>query len=207
LNKLFQFFALKAKTQGAKNSVWLTIEKIVELITSFLVLVALARSLSLTAYGVLSYALAVFALVYPFAVFGLNAYITKEVIRSKSTLEVVTAGFAIRFVASIIAVSLVYTFLKLFIPDGIDVHAISILLIAILFSPFYVYENVLHAFSQMKLIAMIRIFSVVFFGVLKLVVVAQTNDVLYLVIVFSVEHIVDFPCKSKTLNYSGLVST
>ncbi len=137
------------------NSAWLVLGRSSTLIVNLLAMIVVARYLGPSEFGKLSYALAFVALIAPIAQLGLNAIVTRNIVRNRmATSRILGTSIALRTIGSLTAIGLGIALISVIRPTDFDVHQIVlILLVGELFKSTLVISHWLEAESRNKTIA------------------------------------------------------
>lgn len=174
---MFNLKSISANTStfsAIKNTFWLVGEKIFTMAIVLLVSVFVARYLGVESFGLLSYLLAIIALLTPLSSLGLNAIITRELVTKKqSEVVIMSTAVAFRLFGGFCAAAILI--LALFFDVFTRLNAISwgVLLLAFanVFVAFHVIDFWFQAKVQSKYVVKMRLVSVVFISISKLLLV------------------------------------
>ena len=94
--------------QIAANSGWLSIDRLVTMVTGFFIAALLARYLGPDRYGLLNYALSFVGLLAPFARLGLKDIAVRNIVRDpEEKNEILGTTFVLRVIGSILGIAIV----------------------------------------------------------------------------------------------------
>ena len=192
--------------KGIYSAGWLTVEKIISMLVGLLVSVFIARSLGVSAYGELSYLLAIIAIVSPLTALGLNGIVVRELVNfPKDEGKIISTVLLFRFIGSIfgliISICLLYfgntSFNEIETKNAIIILMSSNALLGSVFD--------LNFQAKMKVskTAKMRIVLVLIFSSMKLFQIAFGSDVNSLILIYALEYIVlgCMYCSIHNLNF------
>lgn len=157
-----------------KNTFWLIGEKIFTMILVLVVSVFVARLLGAESFGLLSYLLAIISLLTPLSSLGLNAIITRELVNKKqSELIVMSTALSLRLLGGLLAVGILILCVCLGFFSRFANISWGLILLAItnIFVAFHVIDFWFQAKVQSKYVVKMRLISVLFVSVSKLLLV------------------------------------
>ena len=155
------------------NLLWLFVEKFFLLIVEFFVIALVARHLGVESYGILTYIIAVVSILSPFTIFGLSGVLVRYFIDSKeyNRDEIIINAIVIRLIASLSIILLVLLYSFYVKMDGtIKLFLISLVFCEI-FKSFTVFNSWFEANLLSRFTANVKIFTIIFTSVLKLLAV------------------------------------
>jgi O-antigen/teichoic acid export membrane protein len=179
------------------NFFWLFIEKFFLLIAEFFIVALVARHLGVESYGVLTFIIAMVAILSPFTIFGLSGVLVRYFIDPKeyNRDEIILNAVAIRLTASVAIILIVVSYsFYVKMDDTIKLFLISLVFCEI-FKSFTVFNSWFEANLLSRFTAKVKIHTTIFSAVLKLLAVYLELDWESFVIIQCVE----------TLLYSCLI--
>lgn len=154
------------------NSFWLIGEKVISLGVVLVVNILMARQLGAEAFGILSYLLAIFALLSPLSSIGFNALITRELVNQVTdTTKIMSTALAFRVLGSVIALLISGLVLSTWTPEGIAGKQWAFMLFAAVnvFNAFHVIDFWFQAKLRNKTIVVCRLINTLTFSLVKLI--------------------------------------
>jgi PST family polysaccharide transporter len=153
------------------STLWLLSEKVVSMGLSLIVSVLLARHLAPTAFGELSYFIALVSLLAPIMTLGLNSLLTREVLDKKKNEGIVLGTALILRVVSGLCVFVASILVSLLVIGDSLSFEIQILIIASIFNAGLVFDFWLQAHLKNKLASIIRTCTLVLMSIVRLVAI------------------------------------
>jgi PST family polysaccharide transporter len=141
------------------NIGWLSIEQIVRIGLSFVVMVLVARHLGPERFGAYAYLFSVAGLLTPLTVFGLEAIAMRRLVSNPDQRDqILGTALLIRIVGSLIAVAASIGFVASFGgPEGVTVGLMALAALILPFLPSDVFNNYFKATGRMAWVAVPRI--------------------------------------------------
>lgn len=153
------------------NTSWLLVEKVITLGITFLLSIFLARYLAPEGYGQYSYLAAFIGLLGPFTSLGLNAIVTREIVKGESQHKVLATSIGFRLIGGVIG-ALIASFVALYcfstaqdVPIAIEWFIFAGLIN--IFSAFYVLENYFNALVASKYCVLVRVITLIISTIAK----------------------------------------
>jgi O-antigen/teichoic acid export membrane protein len=192
-NKLEKLF-LWVKTPGfrkySKNTSWLFFGKIASMAISFIATAYIARNLGPTSYGELSYAISFVSLFSFIAVLGIDQILYRELIRyPEKRNEYMGSALGLRLFTSTMAVILCIVSAFFISPHDVSLYLICIISLSFIFNSFHIVIYEFQADSQSKIPAILTVAATIILNILKIVVIAFDQGVLYLALILLFESI------------------
>ena len=170
------------------NTSWLASEKVLTMSVSLVLSIFLARSLGPETWGRLNYLLAIVAMLGPFTSLGLNAIITREVIKAPEYVDKIIATALIYRLMGGIVGALICTLVCLQIGStNEEILLISCLLFASLFGAGQVVEFWFQAEMLNKYVASMRFSIFLLFALIKVSAVIMNVPFWQLIMIFAAE--------------------
>jgi len=172
------------------NTGWLFIDKFSKTLITLIVSIFVARYLGPDNYGILNFTLSFVALFSVFSTLGLDAIIVRELVSEPSKRdELLGAGFLLRLSGSFLSIGLIFLVIRIMEIDP----AINVFIYIVAFSALFQSLNVIDFYFRAKVISKyavyVRIFSVTFSAVLKLLLILWKKDLIYFVGAIFIENI------------------
>ncbi len=173
------------------NTGWMAITKIVSLVSSFLILVLVARYLGPENYGKLSYAQSFVSIFSVFAVLGIDQILYRNLVsHPEKENDLLGTAFLTRLFFGII-ILLVTTSAAFFLNEDLMLTwLIAIMSLSFLFQPFGVIGNLFNARVLAKYGAYTAIFVSILIPILKLLTIYLNKGILFFASIIVIESIV-----------------
>lgn len=173
------------------NTSWLIAEKLLTMVVSFGVTIVLARELGPESFGTLNFLLAAVALVAPLTSLGLNSIVTREVVNTPESSNMIMSTTAImRFIGgligSILCISIISLAMEL---SKEDTFLIIVLSICSTFNAFQVIEYWFQSKIHIRPVAIIRFVTFLIFSALKIGAVFKYGTLLSVALIFAIEFV------------------
>lgn len=168
------------------NASWMILEKISTIGIGYLVLIVIAKNVSISVFGEFNLAFSIVALLSSLTKFGLDNFIIAEVSKERFCVKnIVFESFKIILFLSIFVVALVFSVVVVF--DLSDL--IFYFSVCLIFQSFIVFELALQARLKSKMVLKIK--SIVLFatGVAKVLMVSNGVELKYVALIFSLDFI------------------
>jgi O-antigen/teichoic acid export membrane protein len=187
---------LKAKLEGntslakiLNNTSWLLSESALRMAINLVVGIWLARYLGPTEFGNYNYALSVIALLGPISALGLNAIVTREIVRNPdSESSILGTAFILRVLASVICLGLIVGGCGLLQTSASPMTLFLILLaVGNLFSGFQVVDFWFQAHVASQYVVMSRTVTLILGTIAKLVLIAMQAPLVAFIVVAALE--------------------
>ena len=180
------------------NATLLVSERVVRLLVSFVVMGFVARSLGVTNFGLLSYALSFVALATPIATLGLEAVTVRELIkRPDDTARIVSTVVVMRFLAATVSMLVVYSLARIFDPHGSVVAHLAMAASSILaFQSLEGMDYLFLARQRTRLLTVARIVGSLAASVVKIGLVHLDADLIYFALAHGIEALFIGACVS-----------
>lgn len=186
---LGEFVLLK---KAIKNAGWLAGDRIVAMGSNLVVTLVLARALGPIKFGTVNYLIAIVAIAGPLAGLGLNALVTREVVRRPAEEDKVMATAAAFRLAASISCAILIALYAIFSSDlenkGLR-GALLLLALSTMLNGFHVTEFWFQAKSAMRSTSALRSIITILFGLIKVCTVLYSPEVVHVVLVFALENI------------------
>lgn len=178
------------QSSAKTNATWLIVEKLLSMAVLLLVSVLIARQLGPESYGRLSYLLAIVALILPLSSLGLNALVTRELVKlPEQHAKIMSTVIAFRFISGLVAFGVIYLITTLGGLSTLGSWQWAILLLALV--------NVLKAVNaidfwfqakvQSKYVVKARFLVLVIFAVVKVLLVILNASLVTFIWFFAFE--------------------
>jgi O-antigen/teichoic acid export membrane protein len=149
------------------NTLWLSAEKLLSMLLSLGVMLIMARHLAPGLFGQLSYLISLIAILTPFGALGLNALITRELVRyPENTASIIGTALGLRIIGCIISFFIGYV-LTHFIVEGDLIVFWYVLLLGNIFSSFLVFDYWLQAKEVNRYASLIRLVVLIVMSLLR----------------------------------------
>ncbi|MFS1899397.1 flippase [Vibrio cyclitrophicus] len=169
------------------NTGWLFSEKIISLAITFILNIFLARHLTPEGYGEYNFLVAFVGLLFPFTSVGLNAIVTREIVKGVNHYKVLGTSLTIRFIGSCIAVllSCIAVFLIYIFGTGliIEIKWLIYASLANIFTTLYVIEYYFNSEVESKYCAFVRTITLIISSFAKIIGVYFSCSIEYFLIV------------------------
>ncbi len=187
IKKLSEHYGFK---RYAKNTFWVFVGKIGNLLISFLATLYIARSLGPSNYGELGYALGFVGLFSFIGSFGIDAVLYRDLIKhpDKKNIYLGTA-WSIRIFTAITAVIATILVAWHYSPPDVSFYLICILACSFIFQSFYIISNEFGAAVQNKAISLLSLAINIILNLGKILVISTGNGVIYLAGILLLESI------------------
>lgn len=155
---------IKSARPYVTNTLWATLDKVLTMGITFLVMVFVARHLGPEQFGLLAYAISLASILSVAGHMGLSGLVVREVVK-KPEAEAITLGsaFVLKLVGAVIGYALLLVY-ALSMEDSSGTAFALILIVggSILMTPFDVIEFRFHAYVQAKFVSLARLSSLFF---------------------------------------------
>lgn len=189
MSRLKKYLSVQS-IQALGNTSWLLSEKILSMGFTLLTSVFVARFLGPENFGVLSYFMAVMALVVPFCSLGLNALLTHELVKYPNrALEIMSTALSMRLCACVV-ISLILVlciYFSIFSFENSLAISLTFFAVANIFSALQVIDFWFQAKVASKYVAKIRFIVIVLFSLIKLLLVYAKVGVNLFMLVLVIE--------------------
>ena len=178
-----------------KNSIWLIGEKVLSLALVLAINVVIARHLGVSNFGVLSYLLAIFALLTPLSSIGFNAIITRELVNlPEKARTILSTALAFRLFGALLAFLLSFVVINSFDFTGVEGNKWALLLFAAvnIANCLHVVDFWFQAKLQNRVIVICRFINTLVFCLIKFI--CYLNDASLDVYIWV--HAIEFLCLS-----------
>ncbi len=159
-----------------QSTAWLLVEKVVYLLISLAVTVALARYLQPSQFGNLNYLLALIALFTPLMTAGLNSIVSREVLlRPDDVDQILGSSLFLRFCAAVLVIATVVTASSYYL-TGANKVFFAVLMMASIASSAQVVDFWLQAKLANRYSVILRLTMLVCFSLLRLFAICYAAD-------------------------------
>ncbi len=156
------------KSTPSMNTVWLFVEKVLFLIISFLVTLAIARYLMPEMFGKLSFLVSIVSLLAPISALGLNSLVTRELIqRTSDAATIIGSAIFMRLMAGLVVSAVVYFTSGFWLPTSVDGFLLAILVFASSLSAALIIDFWLQANEINRYGVLIRLLVLLMFGLIR----------------------------------------
>jgi len=175
--------------QVLSNTSWLASEKILSMFVALALSIFLARSLGPETWGRLNYLLAIVAMLGPFTSLGLNAIVTREIVKEPASVDkIVATALVYRVIGGVFGAVICAAVYTLFIGDSAtELWLIVGLLFASIFSAGQVIEFWFQAQMLNKYVASMRLAIFLLFAFIKVLAVMLAAEFWVLIAIFAAE--------------------
>jgi O-antigen/teichoic acid export membrane protein len=172
------------------NLAWLLLDQGVRVVSGIFVGIYVARYLGPTDFGVLSYVLAITALIIAVGKLGMDAIVVRETVKKHSDRKrIVSTAFWLMLTAGIV-VYITTNLLSLKLHTSlITAIYVSIITISVIFTPFLAIEYYYQSQLKSKISTACRSASLITSSLMKLYLVWMKSDLIYFVIVSLLDHV------------------
>lgn len=181
------------KTKGfikyAKNSAWLILERVLRIFSGILIGVWVARYLGPENFGLMSFVVAIIAILGGLSKLGLDGIIVREIVNNPKNKNIILGTtFWLKFLSA----SVVITLLCVLLPFLNSNHQINFLLIilsiGLLFQSFEVIEFYLQAKVLAKFISICKIIQLSISAILKITLIVFNAELQLFVLVIAFDY-------------------
>ena len=173
-----------------QSTAWLLVEKVVYLLISLAVTVALARYLQPSQFGNLNYLLALIALFTPLMTAGLNSIVSREVLlRPDDVDQILGSSLFLRFCAAVLVIATVVTASSYYL-TGANKVFFAVLMMASIASSAQVVDFWLQAKLANRYSVILRLTMLVCFSLLRLVAIYYAADFATFVYLIAIELVI-----------------
>ena len=173
----------------AYSVMWLLAEKLLALVLSFTVTLAVARHLMPELFGRLSFLVALVSLAAPLMALGLNSLISRElVVRPKDNDSIVGSALTIRLISGLLVATFGGLLAIQILPSG-DALMLTMLLVASIANAALVIDFWLQSHLANRQGALLRLAVLVFFSACRIVAVALAADLAVFVYLLAAEFV------------------
>lgn len=156
------------KSSPLTSVLWLVAERIVSLVLSLVVTLAVARHLMPDAFGQLSYLLALASLAAPFMALGLNSLVSREVLaRSNDQQLILGTSIAMRGISGAV-IALPATLLGFLYLSVDERHLFAFLILCSMFNAALVVEYWLQAYVANRYVSQVRLLTLFVFSAARI---------------------------------------
>jgi len=152
----------------AQNIGYILLGKIIKLVVTFTVGIALIRYLGPEQFGLLSYAMSFVFLFYALADLGLDYIIIRELVKSKDKDEILGSGFLLKIIGSLFALITIFVIINIMNLEFYSKLIISIISIGMLFRTFDIIDFYFQSEVLAKYIVYAQVSSLVLTSILYL---------------------------------------
>jgi len=172
------------------NTGWMFCGQMVALATSFFIGAWLARYLGPENYGTINYALAFSGLFGFIASLGVDAILTRELVRNpEKSKQLLGTSFILKLIGGFIALSLVTIAAFIWEDSSLNRLLIIVFSFGFIFQAFNVISSFFSARVESKYNSLVQIVSVLISAVLKVVFILSGLGLVYLVFIFMADSI------------------
>ncbi len=191
---VYQRLVSATKTVGFKkyfkNTGWMFFAKVASMIVSFVATSYMARNLGPTNYGELSYAISFVSIFSFIAALGIDQILYRDLIKHpEKTNEYMGSALALRTITSCVAIALCLLFALVLSPKDVSFYLIFIICISFLFNSFQIISLEFQAHSHAKVPSLISLCVTVILNILKIMVIAFDQGVIYLALILLLESV------------------
>lgn len=163
----------------AKNSLWMILTTVVQMIISLFVNRIVANYLTVSDYGVLNYSISFVTFFTSLCTLGLNSIIIKELINNKNKNgELLGTSVVMRLVSSLISTILILVLIIILKGGSKEIIICAILQsLALLFDSFNIINLWFQSIYKAKIVAIIGLFSYLFVAAYKICLVIQNKPI------------------------------
>ena len=182
-------FKKLSNSQVFANLSWMTIQKFVQILSSLVVGIVLARYLGASDYGIYSLLLALATILTTVSTFGLNHLITKEIkLSQRNSSEIVLNSIALRFLVSFLLIPVFY-FIYRFV--GEEEYALMVLIILFFqcFNSLKVVEFYFLSRSYMKPYVVVNVIVLSISVVTKIAMVFWQVELKYFLLLVGLDYV------------------
>ena len=173
-----------------QSTAWLLVEKVVYLLISLAVTVALARYLQPSQFGNLNYLLALIALFTPLMTAGLNSIVSREVLlRPDDVDQILGSSLFLRFCAAVLVIATVVTASSYYL-TGANKVFFAVLMMASIASSAQVVDFWLQAKLANRYSVILRLTMLVCFSLLRLFAIYYAADFATFVYLIAIELVI-----------------
>lgn len=173
-----------------QSTAWLLVEKVVYLLISLAVTVALARYLQPSQFGNLNYLLALIALFTPLMTVGLNSIVSREVLlRPDDVDQILGSSLCLRFCAAVLVIATVVTASSYYL-TGANKIFFAVLMMASIASSAQVVDFWLQAKLANRYSVILRLTMLVCFSLLRLFAIYYSADFATFVYLIAIELVI-----------------
>lgn len=184
---MFKLLENKALKSILNNFSWLFFHKIVQLGSSFIIGILLARYFGVENYGIYSIVLAITTIFTSLSTFGLNHLVTKEIKSGDFAVgKVIGTAVTIRILASVLSLFAILMVSGLLVDEDMEVY-LYLIVFSQIFLAFKVVEYYFLANSNMKPFIILNVCHLIIFALLKLVLLYFRADMTSFFILLAIE--------------------
>ena len=172
-----------------KNSSWLAIENITKLIGGLLIGITIAREMGPVNYGKFTYVMLIIGIVSIVSRLGIDSILVREITKNRSeSKKYIATAFNLITLSTIIISILVFLVLTAYeSAEIIDYY--SYLAIGLIFQSFIVYDLLYLSELESKKSAKVRIYASIISTTIKLLVLFNEKDIIYLFYVYAFDNL------------------
>jgi len=204
MDKLKKLFAKQSFRKIAGNSWWLLFDKIFRLFIVAIVSIWIARYLGPEDFGVLNYSLAFIGFFGPFIALGLNHIITRDIVNEGNYIDILGTSFLLRFISGLVCTCLAYLLIYIIRPNAGHLHIFILILgFGQTLRSFSILDYWFQSRLESKYVAISRSVALIFVSTLKVGAILIELDLIYFVILFSLEYALSEMILAAAYKYKG----
>lgn len=183
------FFQNLKNSSVFRNSTWIIVEKIVQMMLSFFLTIVIARYLGTSNYGILNYSTSIITFFACIVKLGFDSIIVKELIdnRDKENIILGTTIF-FRFISSLISILLIIALSLLYYDNNIMRLVIIIESFLLLFQAFSFIEYYFVSYLKSKYVSIAKMVAYLVMSIYKIIIILLKLNVVY----FAICNIIDY---------------
>lgn len=186
-----QFYTSPGFIKYFNNSSWLVGEKVIRLFTGLFINLYVARYLGPQNYGILNYVLSFVALFGVIAPLGLDEIVIKELIKNEEDKNsILGTAFVLKFFGAVTTIVLVSATFLFPINDYQTNYYIFIIVLNLIFQPFYVIDFYFQSQVQAKYLVKANILSLIITSIIRIILVYLKAPLVYFIWVSFVDSII-----------------
>lgn len=182
------FFLNLKNSSVFRNSTWIIVEKVVQMILSFFLTIVIARYLGTSNYGILNYSTSIITFFACIVKLGFDSIIVKELIdnRDKESMLLGTTIF-FRFISSLISIILIIIISFLY-----DSNLMRLVIIIesflLLFQAFSFIEYYFVSYLKSKYVSIAKMIAYLVMSIYKIIIILLKLNVVY----FALANVIDY---------------
>ncbi len=186
MQKLKSILSQEGFLKYLKNTSWLISEKLIRLVSIFVVGIIIARHLGPEKYGMLNYAISLVTLFSAVASLGLDSIVVRELVKKKRKQnELIGTSFYLKLMGAVVVLGVLSIVLLIMDKPPLINKMILIIASSLFLQSFYVIDFYLQSIVQSRFVVYAKVISMTISVIVKLFLVYVNAPLIFFAIVFS----------------------
>lgn len=178
------------KVKLSSDSLWLAIDKILQLTSSLIIGVLLARYLGVELFGKLNYIIGIASIFWAFSKFGLDNVVIDELVKTANKSSIIYSAFLIKLFFSIFVTTLLYVISEMFFSNNITSLFIVFVTAGSIFQSLEVIDFYNQSINKNVYSAIARIFTLILLISVRLLGIYLELDLSFFVYSYFLEKVI-----------------